>query len=168
MRAIAVAAFAAAVAFAQSTPAVKKRIAIFDFENAAASGAVSSTLFSTTGPNTGNAVANLLINRLVQNANATIIERAAIDKLIAAQNLSNSDRTDPLTAAKLGPILGVDAIILGAITQNDFEDKVRNGMVFSYLRRKDSVSRCAAIPSMAVTRFVPKLSPPDRLFFWPG
>jgi len=112
MRAIAVAAFAAAVAFAQSTPAVKKRIAIFDFENAAASGAVSSTLFSTTGPNTGNAVANLLINRLVQNANATIIERAAIDKLIAAQNLSNSDRTDPLTAAKLGPILGVDAIIL--------------------------------------------------------
>jgi hypothetical protein len=66
------------------------------------SGAVSGMFFSTSGPNTGNAVANVLINRLVRNANVTIIERAALDKLIAEQNLTNSDRTDPLTAAKLG------------------------------------------------------------------
>jgi curli biogenesis system outer membrane secretion channel CsgG len=127
MRPLALAALAAALCFAQPAATVKKRIAIFDFENAAATGAVSSMFFSSAAPNTGKAVANLLINRLVQNANVTIIERAAIDKLIAEQNLSNSDRTDPLTAAKLGRILGVDAIVLGAITQNDFEDKVNGG-----------------------------------------
>lgn len=115
----------ASIAAAQA-PA-KKRIAIFDFENAARSGGVSSPFFSTSAPNTGKAVANLLINRLVKNGSVTVIERAAIDKLIAEQNLSNSDRTDPQTAAKLGRILGVDAIIMGAITQNDFEDKVAGG-----------------------------------------
>ena len=127
MRSLTIAALATALAFAQAPAPAKKRIAIFDFDNAAGSGAVSSMFFSTTGPNTGKAVANLLISRLVQNASVTVIERAAIDKLIAEQNLSNSDRTDPLTAAKLGRILGVDAIILGAITQNDFEDKVTGG-----------------------------------------
>jgi curli biogenesis system outer membrane secretion channel CsgG len=124
MRAVILAALAAALTLAQAPP--KKRIAIFDFENAAG-GAVSGVFFSTSGPNTGKAVANLLISHLVRNANITVIERAAIDKLIAEQNLTNSDRTDPLTAAKLGRILGVDAIILGAITQNDFEDKVSGG-----------------------------------------
>ena len=53
--------------------------------------------------------------------------RAAIDKLIAEQNFSNSDRADPVTAAKIGRILGVDAIILGTITHYDYEDKVTGG-----------------------------------------
>ena len=57
----------------------------------------------------GKAVADMLINRLVQTATVTVIERAAIDKLLAEQNLTNSDRTDALTAAKLGRVLGVDA-----------------------------------------------------------
>ena len=58
---------------------------------------------------------------------APLIERAAIDKLIAEQNFSNSDRADPVTAAKIGRILGVDAIILGTITHYDYEDKVTGG-----------------------------------------
>ncbi len=105
----------------------KRRIAVFDFENPAGNGAVSSVFFSTAAPDSGKTVANLLITRLVQKNLVTVIERAAIDKLMAEQNLGNSDRTDPLTAAKLGRILGVDAIVLGAITQNDYEDKVTGG-----------------------------------------
>ncbi len=56
-----------------------------------------------------------------------MIERAALDKLIAEQNLSNSDRTDPLTAVKLGKLLGVDAIILGTIARYDYTDKTSGG-----------------------------------------
>lgn len=65
----------------------------------------------------------MLITRLVQSGCVIVIERDAINKLLAEQNLTNSDRTDPRTAAKLGQILGVDAIVLGAVTKYDFDDK---------------------------------------------
>ena len=43
--------------------------------------------------------------------------KQVLDKLLAEQNFSNSDRANPTSAAKLGKILGVDAIIVGSITQ---------------------------------------------------
>ncbi len=114
----------------QSAPqqaAQKKRVAIFDFDNAAVQGGMTSPYFAINGPNIGKAAADLLITKLVQDGNVTVIERNAIDKLLAEQNLTNSDRTDPVTAAKLGRVLGVDAIILGTITHYDFEDKTTGG-----------------------------------------
>ncbi len=105
----------------------KKRLAIFDFEKAAGPPGLSSPFFQMETPNLGKAAADLLITRLVQDGTVTVVERAAIDKLIAEQNFSNTDRTDPLTAAKLGRILGVDAIILGSITHYDYDDKVVGG-----------------------------------------
>ena len=78
-------------------------------------------------PNLGKAAADLLITKLVQDGYVSVIERNAIDKLLAEQNLTNSDRTDPVTAAKLGRVLGVDAIILGTITHYDYADKTTGG-----------------------------------------
>jgi curli biogenesis system outer membrane secretion channel CsgG len=46
-----------------------------------------------------------------------------LDKILAEQNFSNSDRADSTTAAKIGRILGVDAIITGSITQFGRDDK---------------------------------------------
>ena len=40
-----------------------------------------------------------------------------MDKILTEQNFSNSDRANPTSAAKLGKILGVDAIIVGSVTQ---------------------------------------------------
>src|SRR5579872_1349986 len=107
----------------------KKRVAVLDFDTAAATqGGVNFGIFQTgSGPNLGKVVADLLITRLVQDGSASVIERAALDKLIAEQNFSNSDRTDALTAAKLGRLLGVDAIILGSITNYAYEDKTKGG-----------------------------------------
>lgn len=105
----------------------KKRVAVFDFDNAAVQGGISSPFFATNTPDVGKAAANLLITKLVQDGNVTVIERNALDKVIAEQNLTNSDRTDPLTAAKLGKLLGVDAIILGTITHYDYVDKTTGG-----------------------------------------
>jgi curli biogenesis system outer membrane secretion channel CsgG len=112
---------------AQGQAPAKKRVAVFDFENAAIQGGMTNPFFQNKAPDMGKAVAELLITKLVKGGNVSVIERNAIDKLLAEQNLTNSDRTDPLTAAKLGRVLGVDAIILGTITHYDYDDKVTGG-----------------------------------------
>src|SRR5581483_12065600 len=56
----------------------------------------------------------------------SVIERQALDKIMAEQNFSNSDRANPASAAKLGKLLGVDAIIVGAITEFGNETKNTN------------------------------------------
>jgi hypothetical protein len=59
----------------------------------------------------------------VQGGVYSVIERAALDKIMQEQNFSNSDRANPASAAKLGQLLGVDAIIIGSITQFGRDDK---------------------------------------------
>jgi hypothetical protein len=46
--------------------------------------------------------------------------------VLGEQNFSNSDRADATTAAKIGRILGVDAIIIGSITQFGRDDQHTN------------------------------------------
>jgi len=105
----------------------KRRVAVFDFDNAAVQGGIQVPFFETNPPNLGKAAADLLITKLVQDGNVSVIERNAMDKLLAEQNFSNSGRTDPVTAAKLGRILGVDVIILGTITHYEYADKTTGG-----------------------------------------
>jgi curli biogenesis system outer membrane secretion channel CsgG len=105
----------------------KKRVAVFDFDNAAVQGGITFPFGETNAPNLGKAAADLLITKLVQDGNVSVIERNAIDKLLAEQDFSNSNRTDPVTAAKLGRVLGVDTIILGTITHYDYADKTTGG-----------------------------------------
>ena len=65
----------------------------------------------------------MLVDKLVADGAYSVIERKALDKILAEQNFSNSDRADPSTAAKIGTVLGVDAIIIGSITQFGRDDK---------------------------------------------
>ena len=105
----------------------KKRVAVLDFDNAAVQSGISIPFIEMNPPNIGKAAADLLITKLVQDGNVIVVERAAIDKLLAEQNLTNSGRTDPVTAARIGRILGVDTIILGTITHYDYVDKTTGG-----------------------------------------
>src|SRR5215469_232436 len=89
-----------------SQVAAKKRVAVFDFENAAVQAAITSSYFQTHAPDIGKGVAELLVNKLVQDAEVTVLERTAIDKVLAEQNLTASDRADPAAAARLGRLLG--------------------------------------------------------------
>jgi hypothetical protein len=54
---------------------------------------------------------------LVNGGVYSVIERKELDRVLAEQNFSNSDRANPNSAAKIGKLLGVDAIIVGSITQ---------------------------------------------------
>jgi curli biogenesis system outer membrane secretion channel CsgG len=103
-------------ALAQEAPksARKKRIAIIDFDYGTVRSS-SAALFGTD-VDVGRGICDLLVKYLVKDGTYTLIERRALDKILAEQNFSTSDRANPATAAKIGQILGVDAIIVGSIT----------------------------------------------------
>jgi curli biogenesis system outer membrane secretion channel CsgG len=84
-----------------------------------------SAIFGTN-VDVGKGIADLLVTDLVKDGTYSIIERKALDKIMAEQNFSNSNRADPTSAAKLGKLLGVDAILVGSITQFGNETKKTN------------------------------------------
>lgn len=99
----------------------KKRVAVMNFDYST----VHSSVLSIWGADQdiGKGIADLLVDKLVNDGKFSVIERKELDKIIAEQNFSNSDRADPASAAKLARILGVDAIIIGSITQFGRDDK---------------------------------------------
>jgi curli biogenesis system outer membrane secretion channel CsgG len=121
----------AAAPAASSAPATapaaggrKKRVAIFDFDYATVQTA-SAAAFGTN-VDVGKGISDLLVRHLVQDGTYSVIERKAMDKILAEQNFSNSDRADANSAAKIGRLLGVDAIIVGSITQFGYDNKNTN------------------------------------------
>ena len=98
----------------------KRRVAIMNFEY----GTVSSSVAQIFGTNVdvGKGIADVLMDRLVQGRAYSVYERKSFDKILAEQNLSNSDRADSNTAAKIGRVAGVEAIIVGSITQFGRDD----------------------------------------------
>jgi curli biogenesis system outer membrane secretion channel CsgG len=102
----------------------KKRVAIFDFDYATVQTA-SAAAFGTN-VDVGKGITDLLVKYLVQDGTYSVIERQALDKILAEQNFSNSDRANPTSAAKIGKLLGVDAIIVGAVTQFGNDTKNTN------------------------------------------
>lgn len=109
-----------AIATTQAQPP-RKRVAVFDFDYATVQSGVSAIFGQNL--DIGKGIADLIVDRLVTSGTYSVIERKAIDKIMAEQNFSNSDRVNPDSAAKLGKILGVDAIIIGSITQFGRDDK---------------------------------------------
>jgi curli biogenesis system outer membrane secretion channel CsgG len=102
----------------------KKRVAIFDFDFATVQTA-SAAVFGTN-VDVGKGISDLLVKYLVQDGTYSVIERKALDKILTEQNFSNSDRANPMSAAKIGKLLGVDAIIVGSVTQFGNETKNTN------------------------------------------
>lgn len=99
----------------------RKRVAIMDFDYATVK-QESDALFGQS-VDIGKGMADLLVKHLVQDGTYSVIERKQLDKILAEQNFSNSERADPASAARIGKILGVDAIIVGSITQFGAETK---------------------------------------------
>jgi curli biogenesis system outer membrane secretion channel CsgG len=104
--------------------AAKKRVAVMNFDYGTVRGYVSSIFGSDQ--DVGKGISDLLVQKLVQDGKYSVIERNALDKILAEQNFSNSDRADAATAAKIGKVLGVDAIIIGSITQFGRDDQHTN------------------------------------------
>src|SRR6266403_1362017 len=99
----------------------KRRVAVMSFDYGTVMSAVQS-IFGTN-QDVGRGISDLLVMKLVNDGKYSVIERAALDKVLGEQNFSNSNRADSSTAAKIGKVLGVDMIIIGSITQFGRDDK---------------------------------------------
>jgi curli biogenesis system outer membrane secretion channel CsgG len=111
-------------ASSQDAPKRRPRIAVLDFDYGTVQTA-SAAVFGTN-VDVGKGIVDLLVTGLVKDGTYSIIERKALDKILAEQNFSNSDRADPSSAAKIGKLLGVDAIIEGSITEFGNETTKKN------------------------------------------
>src|SRR6266702_5397580 len=111
-------------AHTQSASKRRPRIAVMDFDYAT----VQTTTAAVFGTNVdvGKGIVDLVVTDLVKDGSYSVIERKALDKIMAEQNFSNSNRADPASAARIGKLLGVDAIIVGSITQFGNETKKTN------------------------------------------
>jgi curli biogenesis system outer membrane secretion channel CsgG len=86
---------------------LKRRIGVVDFQNK-----------TTYGANRlGTSASDILITELAKSNRFIVVERDKLDKLMEEQKLGMSGAIDPGTAAKMGKILGLNAIVTGAISQ---------------------------------------------------
>ena len=99
----------------------RKRVVVFDFDYATVQ-AQTAALFRTN-VDVGKGISDLLVRNLVEDGTYSVIERKDLDRILKEQNFSNSDRADKDSAAKIGKLLGADAIIVGAVTQFGSETK---------------------------------------------
>jgi curli biogenesis system outer membrane secretion channel CsgG len=98
----------------------KKRVAILSFDDAAVESSAARALGTTQ--DVGGLLADVLVKELLKGATYSIVERRAIDQVLKEQNFSNTNRADPKTAAAIGRVLGVEAIIVGSVTQFGVEE----------------------------------------------
>ena len=99
----------------------KRRIAVLDFDYAT----VHQYVFDAFGSDQdiGKGIADMLVTNLVRNGTYSVIERKQLDQVLREQNFQQSGRADPSSAVQLARLLGVDAIIIGSITQFGRDDK---------------------------------------------
>jgi curli biogenesis system outer membrane secretion channel CsgG len=103
----------------------KPRIAVMDFDYATVRTA-SQAIFGTE-VDIGKGITDLLVEQLVNGGTFSVIERKALETIMNEQDISNSNRFDSSSAASIGRLLGVDAIVTGSITQFGNDDSHGSG-----------------------------------------
>ncbi|MFC1661958.1 CsgG/HfaB family protein [Gemmatimonadota bacterium] len=105
-------ALALAPLYAQQT---KPRIAVLEFQN--------NSTFAYWGDRLGAAASDELVTQLVQSGAFTVVERNQVNAILREQDFGVSGAVDASTAAEIGRILGVQAVLLGSITQFSIDRK---------------------------------------------
>ncbi|MEO1520748.1 MAG: CsgG/HfaB family protein [Cyanobacteria bacterium J06633_2] len=112
----------------------RPRIAVLDFDFTPTIGSYLSAF-----PGFAEGVSVVLVDRLVNGGNYTVVERSQIEAILREQNLGASGRVDASTAAQIGRILGVEAVVIGSITQFDYDVRDRGVRVFGVGTRRQVV-----------------------------
>ncbi len=93
----------------------KPRIAVIGFTN--------NSTFTYWGDNLGGAAADELTTQLVKSGAFTVVERTQVNAILQEQHFGLSGAVDASTAAEIGKILGVQAVLMGSITQFSVDRK---------------------------------------------
>jgi curli biogenesis system outer membrane secretion channel CsgG len=98
--------------------AQKKRVAILNFEDYSGGSAGASSVFGAEAEDVGKGISAQLIERLTSGGKYTVVDRSAVKQLLEEQTSSELDSMDAYgRAARIGRMLGLDAMIIGAITR---------------------------------------------------
>ncbi|MFH1763036.1 MAG: CsgG/HfaB family protein [Gemmatimonadota bacterium] len=95
--------------------AAKPRIAVLGFSN--------NSTFTYWGDNLGAAAADELTTQLVKSGVFTVVERSQVNAILEEQHFGLSGAVDAATAAQIGKILGVQAVLMGSVTQFSVDRK---------------------------------------------
>jgi curli biogenesis system outer membrane secretion channel CsgG len=103
---------------AQDMSALKKRVAVVDFEDRA-----------HYGYDIGKGVADMLVTALVESKKFMVIERTELEQVLNEQGLGQSGLVTPQSAAKVGQLLGAEMLVTGSVTEfGEKESKVGGGL----------------------------------------
>ncbi|MCX6610286.1 MAG: hypothetical protein NTW74_05480 [Acidobacteria bacterium] len=103
----------------------KRVLAIDEFDYGTVTTAVAA-IFGTQ-VNVGKGILALFTKRLAQDGKYRIVERQKLQKVLSEQDLGASNRVKQGTNAKIGRVIGADAILIGTITV--FGTDTRNNRV---------------------------------------
>ena len=96
----------------------RKRVAVLNFDNPTVGPDAPSGMFSADGGDVGKGVSVLLIQKLVEGGKYTVVDRSALEELLKEQSADENEHMDAYQlAAKIGRMVGLDAMIIGAITR---------------------------------------------------
>ncbi|MGH7568176.1 MAG: CsgG/HfaB family protein [Gemmatimonadales bacterium] len=99
----------------------KRRVAVLDFDYATVHAYVVDIFGSDQ--DIGKGIADMIVTNLVRNGTYAVIERKQLDQVLREQNFQQSGRADASSAVQLAKLLGVDAIVIGSITEFGRDDK---------------------------------------------
>lgn len=85
----------------------KRRIGVVEFENKTAYGQ----------RRLGQVASDILVTELVKSGKFIVVEREKIDKIMEEQKFQQGGFVDPQTAVKVGQIMGLEAIVVGVVSQ---------------------------------------------------
>ena len=98
--------------YSQNLAKLKKRIAVFEFEDK-----TDHRIHWWTGQSVGRGMADMLITELVNSGEYRVIERTALDHILKEQGLGQSGAVTQQSAAEVGKMLGVEIAVVGAVTE---------------------------------------------------
>src|SRR5580704_438082 len=117
----------------------KKRVAILNFEDYSAPSSGSPSAFGAVAQDVGKGVSAQLIEKLTAAGKYTVIDRSALKKLLDEQATSEPDGMDAYgRAARIGRMLALDAMIVGAITRFGPDIPQKSGSIHSRMSKRKS------------------------------
>lgn len=106
---------AATTAITAQAATRKPRIAVMDFDYAT----VETATMNLFGWNVdvGKGVTRLVAANLGKDGTYSVVERDALDAVVAEQSFSSASRKDVAEAVRIGKLLDVDVIVVGSVTE---------------------------------------------------
>lgn len=107
----------------------KRRIAVVDFDNKTPYGQREL----------GSSATDIIVTEMQKTGQFILVEREKVQRIIDEQRFQASDMVEPATVAKVGRLLGVSAIVTGAVTQFGQREEGVDTIVY---QRRSQIAEC--------------------------